>query len=360
MQQNHGEIESLCNDVLNYGDLCLIASKSHGKTETLKTLAKEFKSLPNTRVIVFEDFPKWIHEFEGIAYFVVHDSDVSETSHTVDLQDYFLRHEKSYSIYRGNEIKAFLKENKHGIFLMQIKDIERTAFFIYSIVNHFYRKQYLRAKKYGVKAIKEQIVFIIEESQNVFDSSTISKKLFNRMRKIFSVSRNLKMHYVMASQRLQDLNTKIRSRTRLLIGRVSLDDYELKFARLLRNSVYRKAVLSLPKGCWLYPSLDTLISFPLFKQDSKPYEWKPKCGDSPMPKPYKPKKESLLKRIRKSKIARLLRGIHESVFALPKPRREPIKPKYDVSYFEDIEEQEDNEFTEETDSSEDKEEFTPL
>ena len=164
----------------------------------------------------------------------------------------------------------------------------------------------------------------------------------------------------MASQRLQDLNTKIRSRTRLLIGRVSLDDYELKFARLLRNSIYRKTVLSLPKGVWLYPSLETLISFPMFNQDSKPYEWKPKCGE-PLPmQPYKRKREPLLKRIRRSKIARLLKGILESSFALPKPRRESIKPKYDVSYGEDSEEQEDNEFTEETDSSEDKEEFTPL
>ena len=176
------------------------------------------------------------------------------------------------------------------IFTMEIKDIERTAFFIYSIVNHFYRKQYLRAKKYGVKAIKEQIVFIIEESQNVFDSSTISKKLFNRMRKIFSVSRNLKMHYVMASQRLQDLNTKIRSRTRLLIGRVSLDDFELKFSRLLRHSKYRKEVLHLPKGVFFYPALDSLISFPRFKQDSKPYEWQAK----PQPKPQ-PKKISKLR-----------------------------------------------------------------
>lgn len=356
MQQNN-DITKLCEDVLDFGDLLLIASKSHGKTETLKTLAKEYKSIPNTKVFIFEDFPKWIHEFEGIGYFIVKDSDVRETKHTIDMQDYFLRHERDYTVTRGSEIKAFLKENKHGIFLIQIKDIERTCFFIYSVVQHFYRKQYLRAKKYGVKALKTRIVFIIEESQNVFDSSTISKKLFNRLRKIFSVSRNLGIHYVMASQRLQDLNTKIRSRTRLLIGRVSLDDYELKFHRLLRHSKYRKDILNLPKGVWLYPSLDTLISFPLFKQNSKPYEWKPKPIAIPIPKR---KREPLLTRIRRSKIALILRGIHDSAFALPKPRIVETKPKYDVSYGEDTEEQEDNEFSEETDSSEDKDEFTPL
>jgi len=276
----------LCKDVLDFGDLLLIAEKSHGKTETLKTIAKELKAIPNTRVFIFEDFPKFCHEFEALAYFVVKDSDVVESEHTIDIEDFFLRHERSYTIKRGSEIKEFLKENKHGIFTMEIRDIERSAFFIYSIVNHFYRKQYLKAKKYGTKSLKTRIVFIIEESQNVFDSSTISKKLFNRMRKVFSVARNLGIHFIMCSQRLQDLNTKIRSRTRLLIGRVSLDDFELKFSRLLRHSKYRKEVLHLPKGVFLYPSQDMLISFPRFKQDSKPYEWQAK----PKPKPQ-PKKE---------------------------------------------------------------------
>ena len=288
MQQNN-DISKLCKDVLGFGDLLLIAEKSHGKTETLKTIAKELKAMPSTKVFIFEDFPKFCHEFEALAYFVVKDSDVVESEHTIDLEDYFLRHERSYTIKRGGEIKEFLKQNKHGIFTMEIRDIERSAFFIYSIVNHFYRKQYLKAKKYGTKSIRTRTIFIIEESQNIFDSSTISKKLFNRMRKIFSVARNLGIHFIMCSQRLQDLNTKIRSRTRLLVGKVSLDDFELKFSRLLRHSKYRKNVLSLPKGVWLYPSQDMLISFPRFKQDSKPYEWQAK------PQVKQPKKISKLR-----------------------------------------------------------------
>ena len=162
---------------------------------------------------------------------------------------------------------------------MEIKDINRTAFFIYSIVNHFYRKAYLRAYKNYRK--KEHIIFIIEESQNVFDCSTINKTLFNRLGKIFSVARNLDLHFVLCSQRLQDLNTKIRARCRLLIGEISLDDYELKFERLLRHSKHKEHVLSLPKGVFLYPKLDTLTSFPLFKQSGKPYLWKPKLKPQP-------------------------------------------------------------------------------
>jgi len=114
---------------------------------------------------------------------------------------------------------------------------------------------------------------VIEESQNVFDSSCISKKCFNRLRKIFSVARNLDLHFVLASQRLQDLNTKIRGRTRLLIGQVSLDDYELKVSKLLKHSKHKETVLRLGVGQFLYAVTDQIIAFPKFKAEGEPYLW---------------------------------------------------------------------------------------
>ena len=217
----------------------------------------------------------------------INDNDVTETEHTIDVSDFFLRHERDYSVLRGNQIKEFLRNNQNGIFLLNVRDIDRSAFFTYSIINQIYRKQYLKAYKYGIESLTEHYIFIIEESQNVFDSSTINRKLFNRLRKIFSVARNLNIHFVMCSQRLVDLNTKIRGRARLLIGQIGLDDYELKISRLLKNSKYRKNVLHLPKGVFLYPTLDSLISFPMFKQNGKPYAYQfeqPKPIEQPQPK----------------------------------------------------------------------------
>lgn len=269
-QQKHVKLKSLAQDVLAFGDLLLVSEKSHGKTEALKSLASQFRK-EGCRVIIFEDFPKWINEFEPIPFMRIRDRDVTETEHTIDLEDYFLRHERSFTVKRGSEIKQALEENKDMIFLLQTESIEKTAFFIYSVVRYFYRKAYLRAYKGYSK--HEKVVFIIEESQNSFDSSTISKKIFNRLRKIFSVSRNLGLHFVLASQRLQDLNTKIRARTRLMLGRISLDDYELKVRRLLRHSKHRKAILHFERGEWLYVATDTKFKMPLLtEQKAKPYE----------------------------------------------------------------------------------------
>jgi len=290
-QQNNDSLKTVCLDVLDYGDLLLVANKSHGKTIALMQLARQFVSLENTRVFVFEDFPKWVKEFDSMPYYIVQNSDVTETSHTVDLENYFLRHERSYTVRRGEELKHFLKTNKNGIFLSRINDIERTAFFIYGVVNHFYRKAYLRAFKGYSK--RQKIIFMVEESQNVFDSSTISKKLFNRLRKIFSVARNLGLHFIMSSQRAQDINTKIRGRTRLMLGQISLDDYELKISRLLRHSKHRAEVLELPKGTFLYTPLDKLVKFDLFKGKGKPYPYRPRPIETTIEEPIKPKKGKL-------------------------------------------------------------------
>ena len=251
---NNISIEGLLNDVYSYGDLLVVANKGIGKTNMLMILAKKLRENSDNKVIIMEDFPNWCLKFDKIPYMIVRDEIVEETKGNYGQKEYVVNNEDKF-------IES-VENNKDFLFTMEISDIERSAYFIYEIVKHFYRKQYIR--KYRNFNSKQRIIFIIEESQNVFDSSVINKRVFNRLRKIFAVSRNLNIHFIMASQRLQDLNTKIRGRCRLLIGQVSLDDYELKIRRLLRHSKYNKQILTFDRGKFLYPALDSVIEFPLF------------------------------------------------------------------------------------------------
>ena len=304
-QQTNVELKPLLENVLKFGDLLLVANKGVGKTNGLMVLAQQFLQLENTRVIIFEDFPKWCLEFDEIPYFIVKDNDVTEYNHVLDVEEYFLRHDRDYSVNRSDEVEQFLETNKNVVFTMEISDIERSCYFIYSVVRYFYRKHYLR--KYKSYNKTERIIFVIEEAQNVFDSSTLSKKIFNRLRKIFSVARNLDLHFILASQRLQDLNTKIRGRTRLLIGQVNVDDWELKVRRLLRNSKYKTKILQFERGTFLYTPTDTLYRLPLFTANGKPYEW-----IKPLP-PTKP-----LKQVTKTpKEHRMFEAVKELVKAIP-------------------------------------------
>ena len=296
-QQKDGDLKTIVQDILRFGDMLIIANKGMGKTVSLMDLTRQLRAMDNTRVIIFETFPKWIHEFDTIPYMVIHDNDVVQTEYTIDMQDFFLKHQTDYSVLKGNEIKEALKSNKDLTFLMEIDDTERISFFIYSIVKYFYRRNYLTAYKYGLDKIKENVVFVCEESQNLFDASIISKKVFNKLRKMYSETRNLKLHFLMASQRLVDLNTKIRGRTKLMIGKVNIDDFDLKVRRILRYSKHRKEILNLARGSFLYPELDVIVKFPLFKQHGKPYQFKP-IIQKPQITEQPQQKEGLIHRIK--------------------------------------------------------------
>lgn len=277
----------MLSDIVDFGDLLIIANKGSGKTNSLMQLTRELRQVANSRVIIFETFPKWCNEFDLIPYLFINDEDVQETSRAIELSeyDYFVRTSSDYTILRGNEIQTALKHNKDLLFTLAVEDTDRISFFISSIVCHFYRKHYLTAYKYGIPAINDRTFFICEEAQNIFDSSIISKRIFNKLRKMFSETRNLKIHFVMASQRIQDLNTKIRGRTQFLIGKVNIDDYDLKVNRILRNSQHRQEVLNLPVGQLLNVNSDELIQFDKFNQIQQPYEF----IIPPQPQPEKPK-----------------------------------------------------------------------
>lgn len=258
-QQNYVDLKTLCSEILKFGGLFIVANKGMGKTNTLMEIARELRTDIRNRVVIFETFPLWLHEFDTMPYVYIKDGDV-------------IQNDKKFKSLRHGEIKRLLNTHKDLLFCLAIEDTDRLSFFISQVIYHFYRQRYLTAYKYGLEAIKENLIFVCEESQNLFDSTILNKILFRRLRKIYSESRNFKIHYVMASQRLQDLNTKIRARTRLLVGRVSLDDYELKISRLLRHSQYRREVLEFEVGQFLYPAADSLIRFDKFQQNGKPYE----------------------------------------------------------------------------------------
>lgn len=259
-QQNYVDLKTLHEEILIFGDLIIISHKGTGKTNTMMQFVRDLRKNPFTKVVIFETFPKWIHEFDTIPYLYIQDSDVIRTD------------DKKFRSVRHNEIKAVLNANKDLLFCLEIEDVDRLSYFMASIIKHFYRKRYLTAYKYGLSAIKENIVFVAEEAHNLFDSTVLTKTVFNRLRKMYSEARNFKMHFLMCSQRIQDLSTKIRGRSRFLIGRVNVDDYDLKIGRLLRNSRYKNQVLNLEIGKFVYPSKDALIQFELFEQCGKPYE----------------------------------------------------------------------------------------
>lgn len=62
--------------IREHGDLVILGLKGTCKTTLMQNLARELREDSNNHVIIFETSPKWIHEFDSIAYMTIADSDV--------------------------------------------------------------------------------------------------------------------------------------------------------------------------------------------------------------------------------------------------------------------------------------------
>jgi len=257
---------------LRDGGVHLVSGKGHGKTVAKMHIARYFAQREDTKVIVFDTLPNWQHKFDEVPYFVVTKDMVKRKRKAYDLSnENYIVTEKDY--YLSKEPFEILKQNhKVLIFSVEIQNPTEIGIFISEVISHIYNKQRIKAKYKGPDSLKTWYLFIIEEVENVFSSSTMERRAFHRIRKQYSEMANLKMACVSSSQRLQEVSTKFRGKMNYLIGRVSIEDYDLKLRRLLRHSKHRVDVLNLPLGTFLNAKTDQLISFPEFKQNGKPYQ----------------------------------------------------------------------------------------
>ena len=269
------DYKSLIEKVCEHGDLVVLGQKGTCKTTLMMHLARTLRADRNNRVIIFETFPKWIHEFDSIPYMVIADSDVQPKENLPYLQEdkSYIQWSKDYTILNANEVLEFLKLNKDVVFLIECEDMEKISAFMTFVIYTVYRKQYQRAYYGRLDRTAERFWFLCEEAHNLLDSTTVQKKTFQKLRKIQNEFRNLNMHMICIALRLQDLNPKIRSKMAIVLGKVSLDDYQLKVRALLRNSKYKDAITQLPKGTFVFPETDQTLTTEPFKQNGKPLEW---------------------------------------------------------------------------------------
>jgi len=78
-----------------------------------------------------------------------------------------------------------------------------------------------------------------------------------------------------------------------MFGRVNVDDYDLKISRILRHSQYKRQILTLPLGSFVYVPNDSIVNFPKFQQKGKPYE----ITLEQEPKPEMPRSIRIMQRI---------------------------------------------------------------
>lgn len=292
---------------LRNGGVHFVSGKGYGKSTALKHIARFYAEQPNTYVIVCDTILNWALDFDKCPCYTVKQGDVREVTKNVEIND-----GKSYLVWAKEYImnpepfeflKAMLKrKQKLILFDIELQEIDRVGIFQAKIIDFLYQKQRIK-KKYWKGKLPEQYVLISEETEAVFDNSTLDRRIMNRTRKQFAECANLKIAVFSCSQRLTEISTKFRGKMdSYLLGHTNIDDFDLKIGRLLRYSKHKKGILSLPLGVFLDSKTDVLVKFPDFKPDGLPYRVKRKTETQkaiqtyyyPMPK----RKASTLSKIK--------------------------------------------------------------
>jgi hypothetical protein len=294
--RNNESLEQLFNDVLKHGGIHIVGNKQVGKSNLKKTFASHvIKQHAETKLIIVDVEGKWQYDFSNIRYFTIPKNSINIVEEPIGRRlngTIFTR-----KIYRLNadlekNVLDLLRDNEPILFIVELEDTESCGYFSAFIISQIYDMQRI-SRKYWFGQLKRSYCIILEESENIFDSQSLEKKLFNSLRKKYNECANLRIGILSSSQRLTEVNKKFRGKMHgYLVGYTNPDDYIGQLGRILKKvSENPKQVLKPEfRYKFLYTATDQILTFPLFKQHGKPYLWvkpKPKPEQKPEPKPQK-------------------------------------------------------------------------
>jgi hypothetical protein len=298
---DNGNFEDYLNTVnLRNGGVHFVSGKGYGKSTALKHIARYYSKQPNTYVIIADTILNWCLSFDTCPYYTVKEDAIQEKTKNIEIND-----GKSYLVWAKEYlidpepfrfIDAMIKQNQQLILLnVELMEIDLVGTLQAKLIDFLYQKQRIK-KKYHKGNLQEQYVLISEETEAVFDNSTLDRHTMSRTRKEFAEMANLRIAMFSCSQRLQEISTKFRGKMdSYLIGHTSIEDFDLKLCRMLKFSKHREDILKLPKGSWLDTKSDSIITFPDFIPKGTPYEYKPKEKPIKTQPKAEPKKSLLLR-----------------------------------------------------------------
>jgi predicted ATP-dependent serine protease len=77
IDHNQKQFENMVKDGLINGGIHVNASKGHGKTRLLFSIAEYLQTLTDCRVLIFDGSESWLYGYSKISVFEIHECDIS-------------------------------------------------------------------------------------------------------------------------------------------------------------------------------------------------------------------------------------------------------------------------------------------
>jgi hypothetical protein len=266
-------------DVIKKGGVHTIGTKQTGKSNLKKSLTDYvIKNHPETKIVIIDPEGSWEYDFNRVPFYRV-------LPDTVKISEEIIGERLNGSnftrkVYRIEETTKrdclkLLKSKDPVLFILELADPEEIGFFSSWIIEKIYDMQRIK-RKYWKGQLKQSYCIVLEECENIFDSSSLDKTIFNRLRKKYNELANLKIGILSSSQRLTEVNKKFRAKmSGYLIGHILPEDFIGILQRALKLHMGQEAkTVTDPqfRYSFYYTGLNKVFKCQEFRQEGKPYE----------------------------------------------------------------------------------------
>ena len=274
-------LAKIINDITVYGGVHIIGSKQVGKSNLKKQLASyTIQNYPKTKTIIIDPEGSWEFDFGSIRFLRIPKNAVKIVEQPIGVRlngSVFTK--KTYQLNPKIEkiTKQLTLDNEPILFILEFDDPEECGFFSSLILELIYDYQRIK-RKYWKNNLPRKFLVVLEEAENIFDQSSLEKRLFNTLRKKYAEMANLKIGILSSSQRLTEVNKKFRAKMYgYLIGYLNPDEYIGQIERMLNKISKNPTQILNPdfRHKFLYTPTDSVIQTEKFVPTGEPREIKP-------------------------------------------------------------------------------------
>jgi hypothetical protein len=262
-QHSEKQFSEIVKHGLVNGGIHTVASKGHGKSRLLFSMAKQLRNLADCRVLIFDGSETWLYAFDRIPTFSITERDVvlaNEIETTEQIERYEL---KNWQL-----VKLALATEKDLLFRIKSRKPSKRGFCVRSIINYLDSLQRAERATTQDNEATQYIAYFIEEAQDTFNSRSTTRLESEEFLTVFNEARNQKEAFYTASQRLNDFSKTIRTKQTYAIGKINEEDKGTAIRHIEKlNNIDFSAI---PQRTWLFEG-STFIS-PTWKQKGKPYQ----------------------------------------------------------------------------------------
>jgi len=281
---SESEFQSILEHGLKHGGVHLVASKSHGKTRLLFSMAKTLMKREDCRVIAFDGSETWLYAFSKIPTFTVKERDIQLVNDVKTTEEI-----ERYQLTNWNLIELALRTHKDLLFRLKTRKPSKRGYFIRTVINYLDRLQREERAVTTDNEAKGYIAFFIEEAQDCFNSRSTTKLESEEFLTVFNEGRNQKEAFFTASQRLTDFSKTIRTKQTYCIGLIGREDITPFLRRLERE--YSVDFTKIQQRTWFFES--KTFKSPTWTQSGKPYQINKAIKAKFQQPPQQPQKRSL-------------------------------------------------------------------